>query len=56
MVCKLINFLSNVKHFEIGFLIDIWFKLMELYFDFLPCDWKDVICEDLRFEYRMDEC
>ena len=49
MICKLINFLANVKHFEIGFLIDIWFKLMELYFGFLLGDWIDAICEDLRF-------
>ena len=55
MVCKLF-FLANIKHFGIECLYGIWFKLMELYFDFLPCDWKDVICEDLRFENRMDGC
>ena len=54
MVCKSTKFLANVKHFGIGCLFGIRFKLMELYFDFLLCNWKDAICEDLRFEYLMD--
>ena len=46
--------LAYAKHFGIECLFGIWFKLMELYFYFLPCDWKDAICEDLRFEYLAD--
>ena len=46
--------LANAKYFGLGCLFGIWFKLMELCVDFLLCDWKDVICEELGIEYELD--
>ena len=54
MVYKSIKLLANAKYFGLGCLFGIWFKLMELCVDFLLCDWKDALCEDLKFEYLAD--
>ena len=33
---------------ELGVYLVYDLKLMELYFDFLLCDWKDALCQDLK--------
>ena len=52
-VDKLI-FLANVKHCGIGCLFGIWFIINGIIYWFSTLCWKDVICEDLIFEYLMD--
>ena len=46
--------LAHVKHIGIGCLFGIWFIINEIIYRFFILCWKDVICEDLRFEYLMD--
>ena len=50
------KFFANNKHIGIRYLFGIWFIINGIIFWFSTLWWKDVICEDLRFEYTMDEC
>ena len=47
-------YLAYIKHIGIGRLFDIWFIINGIIYWFFTLYWKDVVCEDLRFDYRMD--
>ena len=46
--------LAYVKHIRIGCLFGIWFIINGIIYWFSTLWWKDVICEDLRFECMVD--
>ena len=49
------KFLANNKHIGIGCLFGIWFIINGIIYWFFTLCWKDVIYEDLRFEYKTDK-